>query len=105
MSGPCQDPAFEGVLLEFNMQFVISLKLFIHICSFCVGDKTVHKSAAAPVTDIVISKNYAHIPQRKLSKNNLVDLLYCLITVMVYIPASIFNTRVLTAKPFEVRES
>lgn len=29
-----QDSAFEAVLLEFNMQFEISLKFFVHIHSF-----------------------------------------------------------------------
>lgn len=56
-----EDSAFEGVLLEFNMQFKISLKLFVHIHSFFVSDKTAHNSTVAAVTDIVISKNYCTV--------------------------------------------
>lgn len=32
--GCCQDSAFEVALSEFNMQFEISHKLFVHIYSF-----------------------------------------------------------------------
>ena len=92
-AGLCQDSAFEGVLLEFNMQFEISLKLFVHIHSFFVSDKTAHKSTVAAVTDIVISTNYC-IPishRERVSRNKLIDSQDRLIIVIAYIQESIFK--------------